>query len=605
MSGLFSTFNIAKRGMNVQQRAIDVTSHNISSADTPGFSRQRAKIETSRPQYVPTAGQLGTGSQVSAIERVRDNFLDYQIRGEASVLGQYEVRSDFLYEIESIFNEPSDTGISSLLNKFFDSFQELSKQPNSSNARTIVAQQTESLCNALNATYTKLENLSNNSKELIKSNIINVNSLVGQIDKLNQEIMSVTIAGNTPNDLMDKRDLLIDELSKKMNIVVEKSSFNGVNIRPQDVGKMKVNYLVNSDLNTPSVRLSYVADIRKDEMDLTGTSYKITYYTNGNTESESNKRTITVSDMTEEQAKAIAESRVLWADQNGEMIRGDGSAITEKIGALGSEIMPYQPTTGELNGVMTISKDIQKYMDELNKLAKAIAFSVNAVHSGIQDPFNASGYPSTDYLPFFVNADEAHYDKSGNLYNLYETLGEESKITAKNISINKEILTDVMKIKTKSNDHMFDYTASNTTDGEGDGSRALAIANLRTVLLNVQAINETVINRNDMFDYTKTGNILSSDGMSISNAIGGIKIDGFFKDSIDRLGVQAQEANRMVENQGELLYSLEMNRFSVSGVLLDEEMANLVQFQHSYNANAKVVSTVDELLDVVINGLKR
>jgi flagellar hook-associated protein 1 FlgK len=74
---------------------------------------------------------------------------------------------------------------------------------------------------------------------------------------------------------------------------------------------------------------------------------------------------------------------------------------------------------------------------------------------------------------------------------------------------------------------------------------------------------------------------------------------------IDKLGVQSQEAERMVTNQDSLLSSLEQSRDSVSGVSLDEEFANLIQFQHSYNANAKIISTVDELLDVVINGLKR
>ena len=132
MSGLFSTFSIAKRGMNVQQKSIDVTSHNIANSNTVGYSRQRAKIETSRPFGGTSrgssvgAGQLGTGAQIQAIERVRDSFLDYQVRGEKAVLGKYDMRNNYLYEVESVFNEPSETGTSTLMGKFFDSFQELS-----------------------------------------------------------------------------------------------------------------------------------------------------------------------------------------------------------------------------------------------------------------------------------------------------------------------------------------------------------------------------------------------------------------------------------------------------------------------------------------------
>ena len=93
--------------------------------------------------------------------------------------------------------------------------------------------------------------------------------------------------------------------------------------------------------------------------------------------------------------------------------------------------------------------------------------------------------------------------------------------------------------------------------------------------------------------------------MSVVNTNGVVKLDSYFKNIIDRLGVQSQEAQRMVTNQQDLLYSLEESRLSVSGVSLDEEMANLIQFQHAYNANAKIVSTLDELLEVIVNGLKR
>lgn len=84
-----------------------------------------------------------------------------------------------------------------------------------------------------------------------------------------------------------------------------------------------------------------------------------------------------------------------------------------------------------------------------------------------------------------------------------------------------------------------------------------------------------------------------------------MNMEGYYKDIIDRLGVQSQEAQRMVENQSNLVMDIAMQRESISGVNLDEETINLVQFQHAYNANAKVISTVDELLDVVVNGLKR
>ncbi|ATD54616.1 flagellar hook-associated protein FlgK [Clostridium chauvoei] len=611
MSGLFSTFNIAKCGMNVQQKSIDVTSHNVSNANTVGYSRQRAKIETTRPfggtgiNASVQAGQLGTGAQVQAIERVRDNFLDFQVRNETAILGKYESRNKFLYEIESVFNEPSDTGLSTLMGKFFDSFQELSKQPNSSNARTVVAQQTAALCDTLNSTYTKMEDLQSNAQQMIKSGVVELNSILGQIDRINQEIIGVSVTGNTPNDLMDKRDLLLDKLSYKFNVQVDRKAFNGIDVRPEDVGGMKVSNLVSAAPNTQVARMSFVSSIEKDAKDFSEDTYIITYYKNGNMDSEENKQTMKVTGLSKEQVVEIENSRMIWASESGQATKADGYPISDGATIHGSELMIFKPKSGDLSGLISIQKDIKDYMGQLNKLSKTIAFSVNAVHSGMDNPLNNGAEIERDYLPFFVNKDVAKYTNNNLLSNLDSTLHGEEEITAKNISINKEILSDVMKMKTRTNDDRFAYPSHNTIDGESDGSRALAIAQLRDSLIKIQDINETIKSRQDMFDMKKGGTPLSSGGLKIANSPSGMKMDGYFKDTIDRLGVQAQEAKRMVSNQEDLLFSLEQTRKSESGVSLDDEMANLVQFQHAYNANAKIIATVDELLDVVVNGLKR
>ncbi|GAB6167719.1 flagellar hook-associated protein FlgK [Clostridium carnis] len=611
MAGLFSTFNIAKRGMNVFQKSLDVTSHNINNSNTEGYSKQRAKIETTRPfggAYRGSSvqpGQLGTGAQVQAIERVRDGFLDFQVRNESSILGKYDARNKFLYEIEGVLNEPSETGISSLMGKFFDSFQELSKQPNSSNARTVAAQQTAALTDALNSTYTKLEKLQSNAQNMLRSGITELNSMLDQVDRVNQEIINVSVSGNSPNDLMDKRDLLVDKLSYKFNLKVDKREFNGIDLRPADEGGMKVSTIVNSNPNGDVTRFSYVSEISKNEADMSEDSYIITYYKNGNMDSESNKQTMIVSGMSKEQIQAINDNRIIWASKDGQAVKGDGYPIGDGDTIYATELMMFKPEYGDLSGLVSVQKDIFGYMNQLNKLAKSIAFSVNTIHSGMDNPINTGIGIDRDYLPYFVNKDIAKYNNNNILKNLDETLYKEEEITAKNISINKEILENVMKIKTKTNDNMFAYTADNTIDGESDGARALAIAQLRDSLLKIQSVNETIFSRKDMFDISKGGNSIDGNGIKIENSSSGMKLDSYFKDSVDKLGVQAQEAKRMVTNQQDLLFSLEETRASKSGVSLDEEMANLVQFQHAYNASAKIISTIDELLDVVINGLKR
>ncbi|SCN21282.1 Flagellar hook-associated protein 1 [Clostridium sp. N3C] len=605
MSGLFNTFNIAKKGLFVQQKSIEVTSHNIANANTEGYSRQRAEIQTTRPFGMPTlnttaeVGQLGTGAEVSAINRIRDSFIDYQVRTETSTYGQYEAREKFLHEIESIFNEPTETGISTLIGKFFDSWQQLSKQANSSNARTVVAQQSAALADELNHTYTQLKNLKENASSLIRSSVFEINNLLNQLDQVNQQIIGVKIAGNIPNDLMDKRDLLLDELSKKFNINLDKTSFDGFDVKPVDTQGVKDGYVLKSENNDDAKRFSYITNIE----DLGGGTYKLTYYKLGDMTSEKNKMTITVTGLDDDAVKEISHTRVLWASQDGTAIKGDGWEIKDGATVSYAELQLFQPSSGELKGYMSVMSDIESYMDQLNSVAKALAFTVNAVHSGMTDVTSA-GDPAKDFVPFFVNSQVAEYS-NGILNNLDAVLAAEKNITAENISVNVELLKDVMKIKTRTHDNEFDYTKNNNVDGESDGERAKAIAALRYTLIKVQDFGININERKDLFDPLKGGSVLTNNGMTIKDNTNGTTIDNYFKDTIDKLGVQTQEAKRIVKNQQSLLDSFTETRLSISGVSLDEEMTNLIQFQHAYQANAKIINTVDELLDVIINGLVR
>jgi flagellar hook-associated protein 1 FlgK len=587
MSGLFSIFNIANRGMSTQQKAINVTSHNIANANTEGYSRQRTKIETTRPFGMPSLnsaaepGQLGTGAQVAAVERVRDSFLDYQVRVETSKHGEFSARDKFLSEIEAIFNEPGDTGISSLIGKFFDSWQSLSTNAQNSNSRTIVVQQSAALADSLNHTANQMLKLKENVQQVIKDDVFQVNDILNQIDKLNQQIKGVRIAGEMPNDLMDRRDLLLDELSQKFDIKIDKKNFEGQDVYSEGYE------IIKSEHNDRVKRLSYVDKIEK----VADGSYKITYYQFGNKANDNYKRELTLSGLSNDDVKALEEGRVIWTDNKGEPITktdSDGNLVM-----VTDNSVIYQASNGELKGYRTVQHDIDNYLEQLNKVAKALVFSVNALHSGKQTA-------GEDANPFFVNGAIAKYNVIGgksSLNNLPTVMTAEADITASNISINKYLVDDVMKINTK-----FDENG-----GINEGSRALAIAQLRDKLISVQDIGSTIKSREELF--TIGGNKLEqkadSRTIELVSDKNGMKIDNYFKDVIDRLGVQSGEAKRIVKNQESLLASFTETRESVSGVSIDEEMASLIQYQHAYQANAKIISTVDELLDVVINGLKR
>ncbi|NFF64940.1 flagellar hook-associated protein FlgK [Clostridium sporogenes] len=630
MSGLFGTLNIGKSGMFAQQGAINTTSHNIANANTEGYSRQRVELQTTRPYCKPSMnsaagpGQVGTGVQIVAINRVRDSFLDYQTRVELGVQGHFSSRHKFLSQIENILNEPTDVGISKLFGKFFDAWHDLSLNAQGSNAKSVVMEQASALADELNHTFNELSKLKENTQGEIQQTVFEVNSILDQINQLNQEIIQVKVAGQQPNDLMDRRDLLLDKLSAKFGIEIDKENFEGINLstsnhaknyqdktspfggEPPIVGGKDANLVQR--VNPEDVyRFSYIKGIKAPAGKKPGQpgEYEVTYYVGGDTKSESNKRTITVTignpkdpnnptpeelKEAEEQFKRLDEGRVLWTDKNGDVVKiADNSSADENAnkstGTIGSgscdfkNLKLFEPPSGELRGQMSVQEEIDNYQEQLNKLAKALAFSVNAIHTQSLDPAN----PKDGALNFFINGKDP--DK-------------ELEITAGNIAINADIKKNPMKI----------IAGVIPNSGEGDGKRALAISQIKDVFMSIQDIDKNTDRETFLKEFFKPNDEFEFNGTKL-NTIGkdtnGMTMNTYFNDIIGGLGVDEAEAQRMVKNQATLLKGFQQSRDSVSGVSLDEEFANLVQFNHCYQANAKIISTVDQLLDVVINGLKK
>jgi flagellar hook-associated protein 1 FlgK len=624
MPGLFSIFNTAKSGLFSQQTAINVTSHNIANANTDGYSRQRANMVTTTPYTMPSmdgaagAGQLGTGVTIESIQRIRDSFLDYQFRTQNSISGQYSAQDKILSQVENVLNEPTDTSISSLMSGFFTSWQSLSKS--SQNAST-VAQQAYQLTNDLNNVSSQLTKIKTDTNTELKSTIGTVNGYIKQLNQLNQQIQSVTIAGQNPNDLMDSRDLILDKLSNEFGISITETDNNGINATTADSSTSKVDgdngkapigadgnpvnivQTVNSS-GTQASTFSYVSSIEK----VSDGKYSVTYYKKGDTTTDDNKVTLTVN-MTEDQAKELDECRVLWSDSNGAAYSVDskntinGSLDGDPEPVEFSQLALFKPPAGELKGYMSVQSKIDKYQDTFNKFAKSLALSVNAIISQsstfVKDnPTDGSGEGGINN--FFVNGEQ----KDSSKY----SATDENNITAANITLNIAILNDPSKIKVASK-YDSDGNAVGTTT---DGNRALAIAQLANSLMNISGVNtandDGTSTRDDRSDLVK--NIFTSNSdlgnvYSIGNAVGGATIDNYYNDLVNKIGSDEQESKGQVTYESTQLSNFDQSRESTSGVSMDEEMTNLIQFQHCYQANAKMISTVDELLDVVINGLKR
>ena len=233
MRPAFLGLEVALRALRANQLALETTSHNIANANTPGYSRQEVEMAASRPYTIPTlagypfAGQVGTGVIATAMRRYRDAFTDLQLRQEQRTLGMWNAIKDVVQQVELIFNEPSDSGLNKLLDQFWNTWQDLANEPQSSAVRASVRQQAANLCTVLNHTYQQLYDLQHNQDQQILTKIDEINSIAQQIAALNEEIQKVQVTGNRPNDLMDQRDLLLDRLSTIVNITYHEGD-NGI-----------------------------------------------------------------------------------------------------------------------------------------------------------------------------------------------------------------------------------------------------------------------------------------------------------------------------------------------------------------------------------------
>lgn len=650
MPGLFSIFNTAKNGLFTQQTAINVTSHNIANANTDGYSRQRADMVTTTPYTLPSmdsasgAGQLGTGVTIDSIERIRDSFLDYQIRVENGASGQYKARDKYLSQVENVLGTDTGStgsGISSLIQKFFSSWQSLSTS--SQNVST-VKEQANQLTIELNHTYSQISNIKTNTNTEIKNVVVNVNNMLGKISDLNQQIKDTKTSGQNPNDLLDSRDLLLDQLSSEFGISITDKDFDGIDVTTSNSASVdkdngsapllngKPLNIVQTDNpdDTNVAAFSYITSITnvtdpsdsvtKDSSGNTIYKYKVDYYKKGDTLTDANKVSIYVN-MSSDQEKEMDENRVLWADKNGVAYKvtggqnSSGKAAVADGGKLDgtstdpisfSDLALFKPPTGELKGYTSVQKNIDEYEDTLNKFAKGLALSVNAIISQsstwVKDnPTDGSAEGGINN--FFVNADQ----KDSSKY----SAADENNITAANITVNVAIMNDPSKIKV---DSKYD-SKGNSLSTNTDGNRAVAVAQLANSLMNIRSINTdedtsdgTLDPRSDRSDLLKgifTSNDKINNVYSVGQVNGGSTLDNYFNDLVSTVGSHEQKAKQTVATQSVKRQSYIQSREANSGVSIDEEMTNLIQFQHCYQANAKMISTVDELLDVVINQLKR
>jgi len=212
----------AKSGMDAAKSAIATAGHNISNANTEGYSRQRVDVEAKDPY--PTKGSkalIGQGVDTTRISRVNDHYIEKQIRNNNGELSFLEEKDVLLQQVEDVFNELDGEGFNRIITNFFNNFRKLANDPNSEALRQSVQESSKSMVNNFHRLRNEVNEVKRHIDSKIEGSVREVNSLGKEIKNLNLKIQKTRISGVEPNDLLDKRDLAL----KKLRSYVDISSF--------------------------------------------------------------------------------------------------------------------------------------------------------------------------------------------------------------------------------------------------------------------------------------------------------------------------------------------------------------------------------------------
>ncbi len=227
---MFASFETSARSLRAQQRALDVTANNIANVNTPGYTRQEVILSETDPTHYPQTF-IGTGVVANDVKQYREAWLDREMRNNLSRQSNYDSDNKIFLQVQNALNEPSDYGLDSSMDKFFSSIEQLSAKPDDMALRANVLSNANALATNFNTTSSSMRSLRGQVYQQMDANVTQINRLLKGIAELNTNINSTrTIDGETSSTLLDKQNVLIEQLSKLSDISVSRTDNGLANI---------------------------------------------------------------------------------------------------------------------------------------------------------------------------------------------------------------------------------------------------------------------------------------------------------------------------------------------------------------------------------------
>ena len=552
--GISGILDMGRRALEMAQMRVQTTAHNISNADTDSYSRQIVLSETTRPQQVQ-GGLLGTGVQPDTVERVTSRFLENQLLAERQVKGQLDLMSTAFSHIEEVFSESQVGGLSEAMSTFFAAWQDLATNPEGVAERQVLVSQAGALTRQFSLYAQGLERVGTDMLADMKSSVATVNEITLRITDTNKAIVSAEAGGQSANDLRDTRDRLLNELANLTEFSV----------------------IDTGDVNDFTVQVrgqTLVQGVRRQSIEVVD----------------------------------------------------DGSGLPSLAVQQGAGWRTFfdLPERGRIGGALSVLREsLPAAKQGLNEVAVFLAANVNAYHrqgyaidgtTGLnffQSPMQGSpGQANTGGATIASTQVVDGTQFTGHRYEISFVAADSYQVT--DVDTGAVIVPATPANYVSGTAINFDGVTTTITDGSG----APAAGDVFVVDTNPSYLSSIAVDPTLQANPQRVAAALSSTGLpgDNENALRIASLDtqpimsggtGTLNDSLSSLvsqaGIDSSRATVGLERQSLVVDQVLAQRESVSGVSIDEEASNLVEFQRSYQAAAKVITTVDNMLETLLN----
>lgn len=600
MASTFGGLNTMVRGLYAQQIALSTVGHNIASADKDGYSRQSVSLMNSTPEEIYGGHgslQLGTGVLVNSINRNRDTFVDRQMWKESATLGYGSSLYNSLSKIEEVFQEPdSKDGMQGVMNQFWSAWQTLGTNASiESGGRTLVIQRGQELVDTIQNAGQKFYDQVADVNSVIDLRVKKVNEMSSEIFSLNQQISSIEMGNKgQANDLRDTRDYLVDQMSKMLKVTVNEDQYGNYTIQSGGITLVSATDTMNlATASTTDEKYGY--EVKKVVAE---GSNRILDLGSGEI-----KALIDVRDSEEYGLKGYLDkldtmSKFLLRDFND--VHKSGYDVNNQQGDnfFGMNGVNYHTADDGLPAGMTgtwlsnlkMNSELLKENGAAKVAAKTLATITQSNANGGPAALSLSGTYTGGTTEKKYTVVITGVDAAGKVTGASYSTDNGATWTAATANpdgtfalpdnVNIEFATDkenTASVVPGTIKDTYKFSMPPQNNAAGDNAYRLAQSMKADIR---QIMGET---------YTGT---LPED----------VSLDSYYSSFIGSVGVQTENAERLSNNQQIMVNQITNWRESTSGVNLDEELTNMIRFQKGYSSAARVITTIDEMLDKLING---